>query len=262
VRECDVIIGMVEGRLVEAGSHDENGQRVAAGQTLVELDSGDARAEQAEAQGAFDAFRAEALRRRAALETVRARRIDAPPAIPWPADAPRANAEREERVLENDLSQLANAVAGFDAQIRQKEVERDRAAETMAAQSRLIATLQQRVDMRSALVQSGSGARTNLIDAQESAQYHMTQLAMQKGQRDAAAANISVLEREREKTYAAFLFPVILHPAETAMVIDGRRVPLSPGMAVNVEIATGNRRILEYIFSPLVETASQALKER
>jgi membrane fusion protein, hemolysin D len=33
-------------------------------------------------------------------------------------------------------------------------------------------------------------------------------------------------------------------------------------MAVSVEIKTGSRRILEYIFSPLVETASRAMKER
>jgi hemolysin D len=33
-------------------------------------------------------------------------------------------------------------------------------------------------------------------------------------------------------------------------------------MAITVEIATGSRRILEYLFSPLVETASGAMKER
>ncbi len=33
-------------------------------------------------------------------------------------------------------------------------------------------------------------------------------------------------------------------------------------MTVNIEIATGSRRILEYLFSPLVETASEAFKER
>ncbi len=33
-------------------------------------------------------------------------------------------------------------------------------------------------------------------------------------------------------------------------------------MSVTVEIATGSRRILEYVFSPLVETASDAMKER
>jgi hemolysin D len=35
-----------------------------------------------------------------------------------------------------------------------------------------------------------------------------------------------------------------------------------PGMAVTVEVKTGTRRILEYVFSPLVEIGSQALRER
>jgi hemolysin D len=263
--------------------------------------------------------------------------------------------------------------------------------------------------MRSSLVHSGSGARSAVIDAEETLQYHVTQLAMQKGQRDAAQANIGVLEREREKATSNFIaenaqkmseaqrqaddwreklvkaklksartsltspidgtvyglsvntigqvvgggdelmrivpegatleiesylanrdigfvkpgqtavvkiesfpftrygalsakvtrvssdaipepeaqqregdaarlnrektfgggqrtqnlvFPVTLTPARTEMNIDGQSVALTSGMAVSVEIATGNRRILEYVFSPLVETAAQAMKER
>ena len=46
------------------------------------------------------------------------------------------------------------------------------------------------------------------------------------------------------------------------MNVDGQLMPLKPGMAVTVEIATGRRRILEYVFSPLVETVSRAMKER
>jgi hemolysin D len=74
--------------------------------------------------------------------------------------------------------------------------------------------------------------------------------------------------RQKEKTFGGgqrtqnLVFPVTLKPARTKMNIDGQTIPLTPGMAVSVEIATGNRRILEYIFSPLVETASQAMKER
>ena len=33
-------------------------------------------------------------------------------------------------------------------------------------------------------------------------------------------------------------------------------------MAVTVEIKTGQRRIIDYIFSPFVEVASTAMKER
>jgi hemolysin D len=58
------------------------------------------------------------------------------------------------------------------------------------------------------------------------------------------------------------VFPVTVAPERRAMTIDGMDVPLSPGMAVSVEIRTGKRRILEYLFSPLVETASRAMRER
>ena len=317
--------------------------------------------------------------------------------------------KRENQVLAGDLSQLADVVADFDAQIRQKQVERDRLEGTLAAQDKLIATLQERVDMRSSLVKSGSGAKSALIDAQETLQYQVTQRATQQGQHDAAVANLDVLGRDREKAFSNFIadngqklaeaqrqaddwreklikaklksarmslaspidgtvyglsvttigqvvgagdellrivpegarleiecylankdagfvkvgqtavvkvesfpftrygalpatvervasdaipepeaeqresdsshpskdktfagaqrtqnlvFPVTLAPGRTMMSIDGVPRPLTPGMAVSVEIATGNRRILEYIFSPLVEIASQAMKER
>jgi hemolysin D len=58
------------------------------------------------------------------------------------------------------------------------------------------------------------------------------------------------------------VFPVTITPDRRFMTVNGGELPLSPGMAVSVEIKTGKRRILEYLFSPLVETASRALRER
>ncbi|WP_082537078.1 MULTISPECIES: HlyD family type I secretion periplasmic adaptor subunit [unclassified Aureimonas] len=58
------------------------------------------------------------------------------------------------------------------------------------------------------------------------------------------------------------VFPAILKPREMHLSADGVDVPLSPGMAVTVEIKTGSRRIMEYLLSPLVEVASGAMKER
>jgi hemolysin D len=386
-----------------------NGQHVKAGETLIEMDAGDAKAEEAEAQEAYDSFVAEALRRHAAIAAARARKLNPPASIDWDQNEPERLRAREEEVLAGDLGQLADTVAGYDAQIKQKEIERDSAGDTMASQAKLIATLQERVDMRSTLARSGSGTKSSLIDAQENLRYHQTEMAVQNGQRDAAIANIDVLTRERDKAYASFIaengqklaeaqkeaddwreklvkarlksarmnltspidgvvyglsvttigqvvaggdqlmrlvpegespeveaylanqdigfikpeqnavvkiesfpftrygvltatvtrvssdaipepeallneadaskapaektfagaqptqnlvFPVTLHPERDYMTIDGRRTPLSPGMAVTVEIATGSRRILEYVFSPLVETASNAMKER
>jgi hemolysin D len=85
---------------------------------------------------------------------------------------------------------------------------------------------------------------------------------------DASQIEGNAARSPRDKSFAGaqrtqnLVFPVTLTPARNAMVVDGQTVPLTPGMALTVEIATGQRRILEYIFSPLVETASQVMKER
>jgi hemolysin D len=44
--------------------------------------------------------------------------------------------------------------------------------------------------------------------------------------------------------------------------VDGVAEPLTSGMAVTVELKTGARRMLEYLFAPLVEVASKAMRER
>jgi hemolysin D len=48
----------------------------------------------------------------------------------------------------------------------------------------------------------------------------------------------------------------------TQMQIDDRLVKLEPGMAVTVEIKTGERRIISYLLSPLVRYSHDALRER
>ena len=48
----------------------------------------------------------------------------------------------------------------------------------------------------------------------------------------------------------------------TEMHIDERTVALTPGMAVTVEIATGRRRVISYLLSPLARYAHDALHER
>jgi hemolysin D len=56
-------------------------------------------------------------------------------------------------------------------------------------------------------------------------------------------------------------FPATVALSRRAMDVDGRKINLSPGMTVTVEIQTGQRRIIDYVLSPLRETASQAARE-
>jgi hemolysin D len=58
------------------------------------------------------------------------------------------------------------------------------------------------------------------------------------------------------------VFPVVLKPDAETIAVDGLTQPLTSGMAVTVELKTGARRMLEYLFAPLVEVASKAMRER
>lgn len=44
--------------------------------------------------------------------------------------------------------------------------------------------------------------------------------------------------------------------------VEGRRVPLVPGMAVTVEIKTGQRRVIDYFLSPVLQHANESIRER
>ena len=46
------------------------------------------------------------------------------------------------------------------------------------------------------------------------------------------------------------------------MRVDGKSVHLTPGMAVTVEIKTGQRRVIEFLLSPLLKSMNESLRER
>ena len=389
--------------------HVSNGVRVHEGAVLLELDSEEVQSEEQSVTNGLAAFRAETARRRAAAATARTRDFATPAVIAFELDAPIGLRQRETDTLAADLRQLASVLASGEAQGQQKFAERQRLQASVESQRRLIATLQERVTMRSTLVDSQSGTRTNLIDAKAALQQQQSQLANTEGQLAENEASMDVLAREGDKAVRNFIsentqklgeaerqaddfaqrlvkarartrhmtltapidgtvqaltvttvgqvvttgqdlmrvvpdggaleievylpnkdigfvhldqeaivkvesfpftrygtidarvsriatdaipepdaaqiegnsskalnasifagaqrtqnlvFPVTLTPAAVAITADGLTVPLSPGMAVSVEIKTGSRRILEYLFSPLTEVTSQAMHER
>jgi hemolysin D len=44
--------------------------------------------------------------------------------------------------------------------------------------------------------------------------------------------------------------------------VEGRSMPLAAGMLANVEIKTGDRRVIEYVLSPLMQHKRESLNER
>lgn len=59
-----------------------------------------------------------------------------------------------------------------------------------------------------------------------------------------------------------WVFQMRIRLARDTLTIDGSRVALRPGMAVQAEIKTGRRRVISYFLSPLQEHAGESLRER
>lgn len=58
------------------------------------------------------------------------------------------------------------------------------------------------------------------------------------------------------------IFAATLTLAASQMNIDGKPIRLSPGMNVTAEIKTGQRRVIEYLLSPVQRAGSESLRER
>ncbi|WP_065377052.1 HlyD family type I secretion periplasmic adaptor subunit [Ensifer adhaerens] len=396
-----------------------NGARVEKDAILIELDPTTAKAEEQALSLRLHAFQAEIARRQALNDVVSAwasldiwAKADRPPyrAIAFPNEIGEALRQREQQVYAAEVAKLSGTITNLRAQFTKGQAQIERLAGTIAAQQVFVATLAQRVSMRSKLVDAEAGTKASMIDAQETLLEAERDLASQKGEyreaetaldvvRSEAASQFSLFladntqrltEAQREADQAAqelakasrklsamtiispetgviqasaittvgqvlspgtelmrivptgqkleieaylpnrdvgfveagqeavikveafpftrygilhgkvtrvatdaipepdarqteesssaslqtsvpfsnaqrmqnLVYPVVIEPIETDILVDGKAVPLSAGMAVTVEVKTGQRRILEYLFSPLAEVSSSAMKER
>ena len=199
----------------------ENGARVKAGDVLVRLDPGETQADEGTLQADIGSERAEVLRRTAALSLASDRALAPVPRITFGADIPPAIATREQRVLAQDIAQLASTVASLDGQVKEKTAERDRLQATIDAQQSLVAILKERVDMRQILEASKSESRAKVIDALELMQTQAATLAGERGQVGEIAASLGRLSRDIDKSFAAFSAENAQKLADAERLMDG-----------------------------------------
>ncbi len=58
------------------------------------------------------------------------------------------------------------------------------------------------------------------------------------------------------------VFPVRVQLTHSRLIVDGRQASLSPGMSAQVEVVTGRRRVIDYLWSPVAKAVSEAGRER
>ncbi len=329
--------------------------------------------------------------------------------IPWEDSVPQADRRREEAIFAADLRQLADTLNDLDKQIAVKKADMDRLNQSIGYQLKLIATLTERVDLRTAGIEKSIDTKVNLLDAREVLEKAQASLASDQGQLKETDATIEELASQKQKarsqfiadndnkaadaerkgqdiaqqlakataklqrtklfapisgivqqvavttvgqvvttgqrlmvivpsdgplqievymsnadigfvkvgqdaavkvdafpftrygalhgvvtriasdaideqearraesnatnlansanmpasaTPPSFVFPVTISLKETAFRVDGAVMPLTPGMTATAEVKTDNRRVIDYLFSPLAKTASEAMRER
>jgi hemolysin D len=58
------------------------------------------------------------------------------------------------------------------------------------------------------------------------------------------------------------IFPATLKLQQTHLDVDGKRITLAPGMNLSAEIKTGQRRVIDYLLSPVQRAGTESLRER
>ena len=58
------------------------------------------------------------------------------------------------------------------------------------------------------------------------------------------------------------VYPTRIKLAQSSMRVDGRDTPLTPGMRVTVDVITDERRVIEFILSPLLRMRNDGLRQR
>lgn len=58
------------------------------------------------------------------------------------------------------------------------------------------------------------------------------------------------------------IFPATLKLNQTTIDVDGKQIKLAPGMNITAEIKTGQRRVIEFLLSPIQKAGSESLRER
>jgi hemolysin D len=58
------------------------------------------------------------------------------------------------------------------------------------------------------------------------------------------------------------VYPATISLSRRTILVDGKLMPLSPGMSVSVEIKTGERRAIDYLLAPLTEVVAGAARDR
>jgi hemolysin D len=177
--------------------HVHEGDRVKAGDVLVELDPTINAAERDRVAGELMAAELDAARLKAVL-------ADAPASFAPPAGAADAAIAVERTLLGNQLAEYHAKLAALDRQIAQSEANRAAVAATVQKLTVAIPLLQQRADARKYLAEREVGSKLQYLEVQQDLVEHQQELQVQKARLAEAGASLAALGEQRRQAQAEF----------------------------------------------------------
>jgi hemolysin D len=180
--------------------HVRDGQVVAAGEVLIELDATINAAER-------DRFAAELVV--VQLEMARLRAALAPGADPLAAFVPPEGAnprqvELQRSLLRNQLEEYRSKLAGIDQQMTQNEANRAAVAATVDKLAAALPLLRQRAEARKYLAEKEVGSRLQYLEVQQDLVEHEKELIVQQSRLNEAKAALAGLVEQRLHAGAEF----------------------------------------------------------
>jgi len=185
--------------------HVREGDRVAAGDLLIELDPTEASADKDRLSQELMAARTELARLEAQILAVETNLEPVDAAYEPPADADPAFREGQRQLLVSAVVHLRAELSAIDAQIGQRRAERDSAVKRHGRQAEMVRTIAELGQQQRTLLDRGSGSRARYLETLQRLHEEEANLAQAEGTWRQAEAAIVALERQAAERRAAFL---------------------------------------------------------
>ena len=180
--------------------HVKDGDRVKAGQVLIELDPTVSDAERQRLENDLMALKVDAARLRASLVEAGDPLAQFTP----PAGAPEGLINTERQLVVDQVAEQRAKLAAIDSQIAQKDAERQSFAATVAKLEATIPILQQRVDIRKYLADREYGSKLTYLETLTDLVERQKELGVQQSHMRETDAALASLRETRTQTQAEY----------------------------------------------------------
>jgi hemolysin D len=188
----------------------QDGQRVKAGEVLIEIDTTVSAAERDRLKNDYMQAMLDSARLKAALE------LDGDPTTKFipPQGATDKQAAMQKTMLANQVDEIRARLSDQDHQIVQNQANRDAVASTIAKLTESIPYLEKRAIARKYLLDKGYGSKLDYLTIQQDLIEHQQELQVQKGRLAEAEASIAAHEQQRRQAEDEYKHDVLKDLAE------------------------------------------------